>query len=67
MTLTDHLSAIQRNSPHARAAFCAEIGADPALRAQAEARLAALVPALCDKDHVSRVHRAALQEALKDE
>lgn len=69
MTISDHLNhcyAEAHGLGHAgaRAALRAAI-ADPALRAEAIDRRSVLVDAVTDKCHISRVHKAILDDVLK--
>jgi len=70
MDLATHLRACMpeamSSSPQraARTALKAEIGTDPSLAAAARAALAAIDPAVLDRDHISRVTKTLLEEAL---
>lgn len=70
MILADHLAACLRETNRlpgsigARLAFRKAVQADPALRQQAEEKLAALPEAITAKCFIARTERAALEEIL---
>ena len=71
MTFDEHIQICGRTTglrpgavnQHTRA-FRDALAADPTLRAVAEERLAGLVPAILDRDHVSKWLKALLERAL---
>ena len=70
MDLEGHLRACMpeamsaRPSRAARTAFHVELKADPDLAAEAKARLAGIDQGMTERDHISRVLKTLLEEAL---